>query len=135
MFGMTTEAVAVKHLPYKVVDLDGELLGEFPTSKYAREFARGMIEGEKAKELVIEWQNGPRHGKFNMDRKMISAAERKRLEAQRRKELQARRWANLISGIAVVTIGMLALLNAASAYVDARQGALIHRVAQLRPGS
>lgn len=105
----------------RVVDRSGELMGEFPSSRIAREFARRMIEAGKASTLIVEWSNHGRRGQLAITRRSVDAAERKFQELKRRNEKRARRWANLISGIAAA-IGMLALLSVTGAFIEARSG-------------
>jgi hypothetical protein len=106
----------------RVVDGSGELMGEFPSSRVAREFARRMIEAGKASTLIVEWSNHGRCGQLAITRRSVNAAERKFQELKRRNEKRARRWANLISGIAAAAIGMLALLSVTGAFIEARSG-------------
>ncbi|WP_158046046.1 hypothetical protein [Skermanella pratensis] len=105
---------------YRVVDNTGELMGEFPSSRIAREFARRMIEAGKASTLVVEWSNNGRRGELSITRRMVNAAEKRAAEAKRRAHLEARRRANLISGIAAATIAFLALIQIAATYMEAR---------------
>jgi hypothetical protein len=116
MFDQESRAASGKEEFVRVVDSSGELMGEFPSSRIAREFARRMIEARKASTLIVEWSNHGRRGQFAITRKTVDAADRKLQELKLRNEQRARRWANLISGIAVAAVGMLALLNVAGAY-------------------
>jgi|SRR4051794_30258875 hypothetical protein len=118
----------------RVVDSSGDLMGEFPSSRIAREFARRMIEAGKASTLVVEWSKHGRRGQLVITRKSVDAADRKLQELKRLNEQRAHRWANLICGIAVAAIGMLALLNVAGAYMDARQPRTSQQIVQMRTG-
>ena len=118
----------------RVVDRSGELMGEFPSSRIAREFARRMIEAGKASTLIVEWSNHGRCGQLAITRKSVDAADRKFQELKRQNEQRARRWANLISGIAAAAIGMLVLLNVTGAYLEARSGGGSHPAFQTRAG-
>ncbi|GEO39244.1 hypothetical protein SAE02_33920 [Skermanella aerolata] len=118
----------------RVVDTSGELMGEFPSSRIAREFARRMIEARKASTLIVEWSKHGRRGQLAITRRTVDAADRRLQELKHQNERRARRWANLISGIAVAVIGMLALLNVAGAYLEARQVRPGQSVVQTRTG-
>jgi hypothetical protein len=134
MFDQGTRAAGNDEEFIRVVDTSGELMGEFPSSRIAREFARRMIEARKASTLIVEWSKHGRRGQLAITRKNVDAADRRLRELKHQNERRARRWANLISAIAVTTIGMLALLNVAGAYMEARQGRQGQQAVQIRTG-
>lgn len=134
MFDQGTRAASNDEEFVRVVDTSGELMGQFPSSRIAREFARRMIEARKASTLIVEWSKHGRCGQLAITRKTVDAADRRLRELKQQNERRARRWANLISAIAVTTIGLLALLNVASAYMEARQSSKSQPIVQSRTG-
>jgi hypothetical protein len=134
MFDQGTRAASNDEEFIRVVDTSGELMGQFPSSRIAREFARRMIEAQKASTLIVEWSKHGRRGQLAITRKTVDAADRRLRELKHQNERRARRWANLISAIAVTTIGLLALLNVASAYMEARQVSKGPPIVQSRTG-
>lgn len=134
MFDQGTRAASNDEELVRVVDTSGELMGQFPSSRIAREFARRMIEARKASTLIVEWSKHGRCGQLAITRKTVDAADRRLRELKQQNERRARRWANLISAIAVTTIGLLALLNVASAYMEARQSSKSQPIVQSRTG-
>ncbi|EWY39885.1 hypothetical protein N825_04045 [Skermanella stibiiresistens SB22] len=107
---------------YRVVDESGELMGQFPSSRIARDFARRTIEAGKARTLVVEWSNNGRRGELSITRKSVQAAGQRALDAKRRIGVDARRRANLISGVAAAMVLVFTLLHVAVTYVEAGGG-------------
>ena len=107
---------------YRVTDTSGELMGEFPSSRLAREFAQRMIEAGKAGTLVVEWSNNGRRGELAVTRKSLQAVDQRVADARLKVRQEARRRANLISGIAIAIVGLIALLEIAATWMESRGG-------------